>query len=296
MPTLVLIDSLFEQYGLDGAEREGILFLPMLRGRLEGRAARAVRKAYLSLPLPGKSVWLGRWTRAVEEYDTIVLADAGNTPNVVRYINRRWPQKRVIVWYRNPAAWTLPPRAFGGTDCELWSFDPGDCAAYGMRYNPQFYIPRSSPAGAVSQDVFFVGQEKGRGETLARMEEALKGAGCRTRFWIVGVNSLRLSYEEILRQVVSSRVIVDCPCQGQSGLTLRPLEALFYQKKLITTSPGIRTQPFYRPDNIFVWGQDDPGRLAEFLARPYDRDAGRCRQDYSLKAWADRFEEDRRHP
>ena len=51
--TLVLIDSLYEQYGLDGAERNGILFLPMLRGRVENRALRARRKLHLSLPLQG---------------------------------------------------------------------------------------------------------------------------------------------------------------------------------------------------------------------------------------------------
>ena len=40
--TLVLIDSLYEQYGLDGAERDGILFLPMLKGQWTGRAIRAL--------------------------------------------------------------------------------------------------------------------------------------------------------------------------------------------------------------------------------------------------------------
>lgn len=288
--TLVLIDSLYEQYDLDGREQNGILFLPMLRGRLERKAPRALRKLHLSLPLPGKTLWLGRWTRLAADYDTIVLADAGNTPNVVRYLKRRCPGKRVIVWYRNPVSASLPPEVFDRSACEVWSFDPADCAAHGLRYNPQFYIPRTpGPAGDEGQEAFFVGQDKGRGEILTRLEQALQAAGCKTRFCIVGVNSPRLPYREIVRRAAAARVIVDCPCRGQAGLTLRPLEALFYQKKLITTSPGIREQDFYHPHNIFVWGQDDPAALADFLARPYDAGVDRFRAKYSLEAWAARF-------
>ena len=173
--TLVLIDSLYEQYGLDGREQNGILFLPMLRGRLEHKAPRALRKLHLSLPLPGKTLWLGRWTRLAADYDTIVLADAGNTPNVVRYLKRRCPGKRVIVWYRNPVSASLPPEVFDRSACEVWSFDPADCAAHGLRYNPQFYIPRTpGPAGDEGQEAFFVGQDKGRGEILTRLEQALR--------------------------------------------------------------------------------------------------------------------------
>lgn len=288
--TLVLIDSLYEQYGLDGAERDGILFLPMLKGQWTGRAIRAARKAHLSLDLPGRTLWLGDWTRAAGDYDTIVLADAGNTPNVVRYLKQRYPRKRVIVWYRNPVAATLSPDVLDQSACEVWSFDPADCAAYGMWYNPQFYIPRD-PGGpqAIRQDVFFVGQDKGRGPLLAQMERALQKAGCRTRFCVVGVNSPRLSYREIVAEIAASRVVVDCPCAGQAGLTLRPLEALFYRKKLLTTSPDIKTRDFYHPGWVFVWGQDDPGALGEFLARPWQGPDEACRDAYGLKAWVDRF-------
>ena len=288
--TLVLIDSLYEQYGLDGTQQEGILFLPMLRGRLAGRAPRAVRKLHLSLPLPGQSLWMGGWTGMADRFDTVVLADAGNTPNVVRYLKRRHPGKRVIVWYRNPVAASLSPDALDRTACELWSFDPDDCAAYGMGYNPQFYIPRTpAPVQPIRQDVLFVGQDKGRGQLLARMEQALQRAGCRTRFWIVGVNSPRLSYEEIVREIARSRVIVDCPCEGQAGLTLRPLEALFYRKKLLTTSPAIRAQDFYHPGNVFVWGEDDPETLGAFLAGPYAAQADQYREAHGLRAWVERF-------
>ena len=98
-----------------------------------------------------------------------------------------------------------------------------------------------------------------------------------------------LSYEEIVREIARSRVIVDCPCEGQAGLTLRPLEALFYRKKLLTTSPAIRAQDFYHPGNVFVWGEDDPETLGAFLAGPYAAQADQYREAHGLRAWVERF-------
>lgn len=289
--TLILIDSLFYQYGLEGTEREGVLFLPMLRAELtRHKFLRGLRRLHLSLPLPLRHLWLGRWTGLLEGYDTVVLADAGNTPNVVRYIRRRAPDKRMIVWYRNPVRASTPPARFDRSFCELWSFDPADCRTYGLRYNPQFYIPRAvCSRGDTRQDAFFVGQEKGRGELLRRMERALQDRGCRTVFRIVGVNSPRVSYREIVEEIGRSELLVDCRCAGQEGMTLRPLEALFYRKKLLTNHPAVRRELSDWADNIFVWGEDDPAALTEFLRRPCRSGGDRSRAAFGLEAWVDRF-------
>ena len=148
--TLVLIDSLYEQYGLDGTQQEGILFLPMLRGRLAGRAPRAVRKLHLSLPLPGQSLWMGGWTGMADRFDTVVLADAGNTPNVVRYLKRRHPGKRVIVWYRNPVAASLPPDALDRTACDCGPLIPTTAPPMGWDIIPSFISPEPRPLSSPS--------------------------------------------------------------------------------------------------------------------------------------------------
>ena len=93
--TLVLIDSLYKQYGLDGKEKNGILFLPMMKDELTNKFLRIIRKLHLSINIPGRSIWLFNWYKIIDKYDTIILADAGNTYNVARYIHEYWPQKRI---------------------------------------------------------------------------------------------------------------------------------------------------------------------------------------------------------
>lgn len=288
--TLILIDDLFYQYGLDGKEHNGIRFLPVMRSMSANKIMRAVRKAHLSLPLPFKKVWFDdRWMECIQDYDTIILGDSGNTVNVTRYIHAKYKDKRIIVWYRNSVQATVSPGEFDRSFCELWSFDRADCERYNMNYNPQFYIRSNAYQELpVCQDAFFVGQDKGRLKILSEMEDTLKKYGYRTRFCIVGVNSARLSYGQILNEISRSRVIVDCQCSWQEGITLRPLEALCYGKKLITNNLKVKKLDFYDPCSIFVWGEDNPEMLGQFLNTPYAENK-EMKKNYGLESWVDHF-------
>ena len=77
--------------------------------------------------------------------------------------------------------------------------------------------------------------------------------------------------------------------QGQTGLTLRAMEALFFQKKLLTDNQEVLNCDFYRQENIFVWGQDDECRLADFLQVPYQKIPEETVSQYTWEAWLDRF-------
>ncbi len=61
-----------------------------------------------------------------------------------------------------------------------------------------------------------------------------------------------LSQEETLDIISQSKVVVDIEHPGQVGLTMRTLEMLGCQKKLITTNKSVREYDFYNEDNILV--------------------------------------------
>jgi hypothetical protein len=65
-------------------------------------------------------------------------------------------------------------------------------------------------------------------------------------------HSPELSYSEVLSQVSRAKVILDIQQKGQTGLSLRPFEAIGLQKKLITTNASIRDYDFYHPNNIMI--------------------------------------------
>lgn len=49
-----------------------------------------------------------------------------------------------------------------------------------------------------------------------------------------------ISYQENLDNIRKSKCIVDVVQKGQIGLTLRPLESLFFKKKLLTNNKCIK--------------------------------------------------------
>ena len=291
MKALVLIDNLYTQYGLNGKEEDGILFLPMMKKELKNKGIRAIRKIHMSLLLPFKEIWLYKWQNVINQYETIILADAGNTYNVAKYIHTRWPDKRIIIWYRNSVkAAQIKPEKINRDICELWSFDKTDCKKYNMSYNPQFYMRnRKYQEKEKDFDAFFVGQDKGRMEILNEMKRALDNEGLKNQFCIVGVNSKRLSYNEVLDYISRSKVIIDCKCDWQEGITLRPLEAMFYQKKLITNCLDIASAPYYRNTNIFLRGKDDIRKLPEFIKTDYEKIPAEVINEYDITGWIRRF-------
>ena len=291
--TMVLMDGLYDLYGLDGRERDDLLFLPMLGPKWQGstKFARGLRKLWLSSPLPGKKTWLGKWTEILEQFDTVILTDYSNTPSVVRLIHEGNPGARIIVWYHNPVEVTVPLENFDRLNCELWSFDPVDCKRYGLSYNPQFYIPNVSCGNGASEfDAFYVGAEKGRGDILKDIAGNLSKLGYRCEFNVVGVNAVRMPYSDVLVKIAHSRAIVDCLSPWQSGMTLRPLEAMFYSKKLITNQVSIKEMDFYYPDNVFVWGDDSPDDLKAFMSCPVKAVPAAVKQSYNLQGWLRRFD------
>ena len=61
-----------------------------------------------------------------------------------------------------------------------------------------------------------------------------------------------LSYEEVITKIKKSKCLLEINLEGQEGITLRTLEALFFNKKLITNNIKIKEYDFYNENNIYV--------------------------------------------
>jgi 1,5-rhamnosyltransferase len=107
------------------------------------------------------------------------------------------------------------------------------------------------------------------------MAEHLQALGCEPDFSIVDVEGARaghpwcvanyIPYIDYIERALRSKVIVEANLPGQTGITLRTLEAAFLNKKLLTNNPFVRNLDFYDANNIFIFGEDDPGTLDRFL-------------------------------
>lgn len=284
------MDTLYKMYRLRGEMKTNIVFLPLMKNSMPGNITyRAIRKFHLSSSIGCKDFWFADWTSILWNFDTIIMGETGNTTNVARYIKKKYPNKRVIIWWRNSVERSVKPLKCQNI-YEPWSFDRSDCKKYKMKYNPQFYI--KSPAYKemdIEYDAFFVGKDKGRLQEILQLENDLNKYGLVTKFLIVGYNSNPLEYIEILDYIGKSRAIVDLQGEWQNGITLRPLEALFYKKKLITNSKDVLYSDYYTPNNVFCITKDDISTIKEFMRSPLDVIPENIVNNYGLSGWVNRF-------
>lgn len=166
----------------------------------------------------------------------------------------------------------------------IYSYDPVQCERFGMEHLEQFFpfdiedARQSSVAQADNKEkplCFFLGRDKGRAQRLESLAGELRAQGCNLDFLIVRDDTSRtpsryhvgavLSYEDNLAKAKACDVLVEINQPGQSGLTLRPLEAAFFDKKLITDNKRVKDTAFYHPDRFYVLG-DEKRDLQGFLA------------------------------
>ncbi|MEP9316788.1 hypothetical protein ABKS89_06625 [Pseudomonas sp. LABIM340] len=170
----------------------------------------------------------------------------------------------------------------------VYSFDPEQCSLLDVERLDQFFpfneaaarqLASSSNSTGTGRTCTFLGRDKGRSATVLAIAEALRKQGCELDFHIVRDKSTQVAspyhvsaiypYRDSLRMTLGADVLVEVNQTGQAGYTLRVLETLFFDKKLLTTNARVKQESFYDPGRFFIWGVDSPDDLPRFLeARP----------------------------
>ena len=99
-----------------------------------------------------------------------------------------------------------------------------------------------------------------------------------------------VSYPEYLKRARQSMCMLEILQNGQSGMTVRTLEALFFNKKLITDNKSALGFPFYHPDNIYILDKNCNDNLIDFMKRPYHNISEDIIAPYRIENWIKQFE------
>lgn len=76
---------------------------------------------------------------------------------------------------------------------------------------------------------------------------------------------------------------------GTNGFTLRVLESLFFEKKLITNNINIINCEFYNKNNIFIINKDNLDDLNDFLKSEYKKIDKKIINYFDYESWLNRF-------
>ena len=94
-----------------------------------------------------------------------------------------------------------------------------------------------------------------------------------------------MNYADVISMEIKSKCILDIVQPGQRGITWRPLEALFYRKKLITNYKNIKNYDFYRKENIFILGEDNMSIIKSFINSEYVEIPSNIVNKYQWAGW-----------
>ncbi|MBG9999213.1 hypothetical protein I6E72_09560 [Pseudoalteromonas sp. NSLLW24] len=199
---------------------------------------------------------------------------------------------------------------------KAYSFDKDDSELFNIEHKPLFFNRQYKELNAkegVTHDINFVGTDHSRRYVfikefincnkdnnfkykihLFRPLTSLLLAFLKKPTFFVGkkVKHFKVkpsSEHDTLLSMANSKVILDITQPGQNGLTMRTLEALGLQKKLVTTNRSVEQYDFYNSENIRILDSENLFIEKEFVDSPYKRTSKEVYNKYFIDNWVDDF-------
>lgn len=234
---------------------------------------------------------LGNWKRDIGKYEKFIIFESLYNKQISRKIKKNNPNCKIIIYFWNHINNTNKYILKDINVDEFWTFDKEDAIKYQIKYNPQFYtkMVNLNNKKNIINDIVFLGRPKDRKEDILNIASILKKQKLRINFKIIENEKEFIKYDEYLDMISESKCILDYNQDGQIGLTLRPMEALFFEKKLITNNKDIKNYNFYNPNNIFILGEDNIEKIRDFIEKPYIKIKQEIVDYYDFTEWIKRF-------
>ncbi len=169
---------------------------------------------------------------------------------------------------------------------KLSTFDFQDATKYNLELRKN--INRRIDLGidnSTDYDFYFVGTPKGRKNILQQLSNFLSQKGFKIKFIIVESPKDYITQIDNIRFSSKTKCIVDINASNQTGLTLRPFDALFLKKKLLTNNANIINTDFYEENNIYIFNENNMNGILKFMTKPYKEIPDKIVNQYEINQW-----------
>jgi len=249
-----------------------------------------------------------------KNYDYVLIVKCDMTPaSILKKIKVEFPNAKLCLYL-----WDSVENIPGVTDKfkyfdTLHSFDPKDCEKYPiLKFRPLFFVDqfrKNLKDGDYKYDISFLGTiHSDRYAVIKEIQKisAEKQLHC---YWFLYLQSRfiykfykftkkefrgtkedafafeKMSALEISKIADDTRIILDIQHPKQTGLTMRTVEMIGMNKKLITTNDTIKNYDFYNPNNIAIIDRNNVNIDCSFLSMPYQPIDDDIYENYSLRSW-----------
>lgn len=246
------------------------------------------------------------WRKNIKQYSKIIIFDVAFRADlrILQYIRKNNKNVNIYVYYwnvvKNEKAFLLEKKVADSKNCAIYHYDQGDCKKFGLNFNSIMYSKTMKiPQNKIEYDCFFLGYSKGRDQELLAIYKLFSKSGITANFVVISntknynelnYRSSRVEYDEYLDMLSKSRSILDIAQSGQEGLSLRVMEAIFFNKKLITTNKAVKETMFYDENNILIFSDTTTAdEIKQFFNKPFKEYSQEIKDYYSIEQWVERF-------
>lgn len=259
---------------------------------------RFFRIIHFSSKIPFKNIWYRELPH--NKPRLIVIREGIITEDYLRWLRKKIGDTKVIVIFMNKITRKSEVELAKRFNCEVDTGDPLDCILYGMTpshsavYLRHLKIKKEKPM----YDVFYAGSAKpGRLKVLDEVCNLLVLSGLTIKKYITspypygitfGKYMKKMSYSNLLNEMSDTRAILHLKEGASTGITMRVVESVINEIKLITNDEMIVDTPIYNRENVFILGKDDLGEITDFLDRPFVSIDSKIIESFFFETWVEK--------
>lgn len=228
-------------------------------------------------------------------------------------INNKYPNisKLLYLWdsVRNASSSLTIIKHFD----KVLSFDFNDCKKYGWKYRPLFYIPELVKFQERKYDISFIGVLHSQRTQMVHLLNSSKDYNQLKKY--IHLYNNRIGYyfnkyflhnpiyeglsdsdvKHFCLNIVETNsiydntvVLLDYTNPNQTGYTMRTIEGLGHECKLVTNNKFVLEADFYNNSNILYYENVEDLKIdEEFISSPYVKQSLDLMEYYSLDGWLD---------
>ena len=242
----------------------------------------------------------------------IVFVIKGSTlyPPIIEMLKQKYKCKYILYQWdsvkNNPYAVKLS-ESFDST----YTFDPEDAKKYGWNYRPLFFnTTKGNHQKEIKYEMSYIcSLHSKRADILFYLlnyakknrirlfdyvyvdklsfirQKYLKGNDLYTKLPYHYMKFSPLSSDKVKNVYGVSKCLVDYKSPDQDGLTIRSIEAIGHECKLITNNRAVIHEKFYCNENVFIYDEEKIEIPIEFIRSPYRPLQEDIYSYYSLEGW-----------
>lgn len=272
-------------------------------------------KIYNHLPIPCLRKWFLplMFHRDVPQDKPVCFIFMGRYTGTVKdflgaYLRRKYPGCKIVCRFEDIIE-KMPYRNFyeyKDSFDMLLTLDERESRKYNIPYFPSWYDACEVPDtdGIEESDVLFVGRGKDRVPEIVEAYEKLAGAGLKCKFYLVDVPEEQrvhtdrieyggyMPYAKALQYVKKTKCMLEILQKEMESETLRVFEAIFFNKKLITSNKNILIRDYYDPRKIFYYEKIeelDPAFVKDGMDITYDDKFREMFKPYNMLNFIDHY-------